>query len=111
MFLYKFCRKYYKFSLPDRKPDSPNRLWTRDETRRAANDVNNRHIGLVQNNLDQRRTRHLCLTFLVSKIQRSSVLASHNVSKTTISMASTVINYSAHIEVGKKQMTLEFSRM
>lgn len=26
-------------------------------------------------------------------------------------MASTVINYSAHIEVGKKQMTLEFSRM
>ena len=44
MFLYKFCRKYYKFSLPDRKPDSPNRLWTRDETRRAANDVNDRHI-------------------------------------------------------------------
>ena len=46
MFLYKFCRKYYKFSLPDRKPDSPNRLWTRDETRRAANDVNNRHKNL-----------------------------------------------------------------
>ena len=46
----------------------------------------------------------------MSKIQRSSVLASHK-SKTAISMASTVINYSAHIEVGKKQMTLEFSRM
>ena len=45
MFLYKFCRKYYKFSLPDRKPDSHNRLWTRDETRQAANDVNNRHTS------------------------------------------------------------------
>ena len=33
------------FSLPDRKPDSPNRLWTRDEMRWAANDVNNRHIS------------------------------------------------------------------
>ena len=42
--------------------DSPNRLWIRNETRRAANDVNNRHINMYHFCFSDRQKK-LCSTF------------------------------------------------